>query len=89
MITPTIHLNGTSGSDLLEQVCDAASALRMALDAMANAGPNARDYYPQGDHAFTQARAEHVARQDQIRRVIAEYDALAGAIDDAMTARKR
>ncbi len=59
MLLPSIHLNGTSAEQLLEQACEAGNAVRAAIVALEAAGPNARDYYPQGDDAFTRARAEH------------------------------
>lgn len=39
--------------------------------------PNGRDYYPQGADAFLQARAEHVARLDQLDAIRAQLDQLA------------
>ena len=47
MIKPTIHLNGTSKDVLAKQYNDAVVLLRGALQAMEDAAPNARDYYPQ------------------------------------------
>ena len=77
MTTPTIHLNGSSGADLRDQYAEAMSAVRGAVDAVAAAGPNARDYYPQGEHAFAAARAEHVARLEALRNVHHELELLA------------
>lgn len=62
MEKPLIHLNGTSREALKEQYLDASNALRLAIDAMCSCAPNARDYYPQGDHAFILATREHAAR---------------------------
>lgn len=45
MMKPTVHLNGTSGEALLEQITDASNAISTAIDGLANASPNARDYY--------------------------------------------
>lgn len=88
MITPTIHLNGTGGQDLLDQACEAARALNKAADVLASVGPNARDYYPQGDHAFPQARREHEERMAKLRALAAEYEAMAEAIADTMDERR-
>ncbi len=72
MTFPTVHLNGTSARDLLNDVCKQLNALNAALEVMAATGPNARDYYPQGSMAFPLARQEHSDRMDKIRMVIAE-----------------
>ena len=45
MMVPTIHLNGTSHDELLRQILDAKEAIRKAVEALANAAPNMRDYY--------------------------------------------
>jgi len=83
MIAPTIHMNGTGREALLDQVTDAASALYKALDALSEAAPNGRDYYPQGPAAFEQARTEHQSRADRLRSVLSELQALAETIADA------
>lgn len=77
MILPTIHLNGTSREALLAELERASSALRHALDALVQASPNARDYYPQGPAAFTQAISEHEARCAKVRAVKDEIEAIA------------
>lgn len=83
MRTPTIHMNGTSRDALFDETANALGALRDALRAMGDAGPNARDYYPQGEGAFTEARNEHEARIRKVREVMAELEAIAEAIQDA------
>jgi hypothetical protein len=55
MLTPTIHLNGTSREALLRGFADAADAVRDALAAVQATYPNGRDFYPQGPGAITQA----------------------------------
>jgi hypothetical protein len=92
MLTPTIHMNGTAGQDLLLDACTCGDVLRNAIDDIAKRGPNARDYYPQGDAAFSQARDEHRSRMDRLRAILKEYEAMAEAISDEMdeqAARKR
>lgn len=66
MILPTIHLNGTSKNNLFDGYVTALLAVEAAIDAVAQAAPHGRDYYPQGDHALRQAQAEH---QDRLRRL--------------------
>lgn len=52
MMIPTLHLNGTSRTELIKQLTDAGHALALAIDALGNASPHGRDYYPQGPDAF-------------------------------------
>ena len=59
---PTIHLNGTSKQELIDQLCDACNALNDAASAIANTRPNGRDYYVQDDRNFPKALEEHSRR---------------------------
>jgi hypothetical protein len=77
MIKPTIHLNGSSKDDLFDKYMTALAAVEAAIDALAQAGPHGRDYYPQGDDAFREARAEHEARLRQLNNVSRELMILA------------
>lgn len=85
MIAPTIHLNGTSASELVDTHEAAARALREALRALEGAAPNARDYYPQGPDAYTQAKWAHCQRVASVRsayEAICEiHEAIVNAID--------
>ncbi len=66
---PTIHLNGTHPTDLFDQaraVRDAAAKLLVALQM---AYPNGRDYYVQGNQAFTAADSEACARLEAVREI--------------------
>lgn len=74
MIFPTVHLNGTSKDEMIDRLSDAGSAVHKAIDALIDARPNARDYYPQGPDAFAQADREHNERLTKLRAV---YDELA------------
>lgn len=63
---PTVHLNGTSRHDLqrgyelaMLKTCD-------AINAVSDAYPNGRDYYPQGPGAITKAMAEHQSRYERL-----------------------
>ena len=58
---PTVHLNGTSGSDLKREYLGAHEAIDNAIEALAGATLNARDFYPQGAGAYSQARSERNA----------------------------
>tara|TARA_R110000868_G_scaffold68383_6_gene202070 strand:- start:339 stop:602 length:264 start_codon:yes stop_codon:yes gene_type:complete len=84
MITPIIHMNGTSGERLLEQQLKAIAALGAALVAMSDAYPNGRDYYTQGPQVVTGAMADHAARMDAVEAIREQYNQIAEAISDQM-----
>jgi hypothetical protein len=69
---PTIHLNGTAAGDLIGQLEAASRALVVAIDRLCEAGPNGRDYYPQGPDAFSTARREHSARVLKLHAINAD-----------------
>jgi hypothetical protein len=76
MTFPTIHMNGTSARSLAEDYSTAGRAVGAACEALAKAGPNGRDYYPQGAEAMKAATSEHCARMERLRAVKAELLAL-------------
>jgi len=82
MITPTVHLNGTSREALDDQFVTAINALTAAMNAVAAAGPNARDYYVQGPDAFRIAQQGHQARLDQLKAVRAQIEQLLLSVAD-------
>lgn len=69
MMLPTIHSNGTSPKSLLEDYMKASASLRQAIHDLEEAGPNGRDYYPQGPGAFTVAQEEHENRLERLESV--------------------
>lgn len=83
MQQPTIHLNGTARATLVEQWTVAVEALRAAEDALCDAAPNGRDYYPQGKPAYLQAVAEYEARLARVSAVRREAEAMLESIVDA------
>lgn len=76
MRIPTIHLNGTGKKALLEELEAAYRLLDAAIDAVARITVHGRDYYPQGDGAYQQARAEHDARKAVLTGVLDELMAI-------------
>jgi hypothetical protein len=80
---PTIHLNGTSKDILLDQLEVAVRAINDAVKALANAEPNARDYYPQGDEGWLAARRQHAARINAFMTAHAELMAIYESLMDA------
>jgi hypothetical protein len=89
MIFPTIHLNGTSGDDLLSQTTDAMLALFAAINALKVTGPHGRDYYVLGPRVIDAAMAEHIARIQKLEAVQADLVAIYESIDAQMTERGR
>ena len=84
MTLPTIHMNGTSAADLLEDNCKAGCAIQAAIRALEHAGPNGRDYYTQGPQALRAAQDEHQARVEKLAGVLAELQAMADYIVERM-----
>lgn len=88
-LTPVVHLNGTSGKELLFGWINLLDALDESMRKALALELNARDYYPRSPDAFREAlkifgqhaaalrafrdAAEQVA--DELDRVIAERDA--------------
>jgi hypothetical protein len=73
---PLVHLNGTGREQLAAQYESAALALTTAIDALMEAAPNARDYYPLGPDAFSEAQREHASRLSRLLTVKDELSAL-------------
>jgi len=76
IVFPTIHLNGTSIDRLIEDIETAIRALGAAIEAVCDAGPNARDYYPQGPTAWPAADDAHRARITKLREIREELHAI-------------
>ena len=66
---PTVHLNGTSGQDLRREYQTAYRAVKFAIDSLCETTCNGRDYYPQGNEAYTQAYAERQTALCKLRDV--------------------
>lgn len=81
MIVPTIHMNGTSKESLLRGWDKAYVAINDAMNALAEAGPNGRDFYPQGPEALAIAIKEHSARMTKLDEVRSELQELCNSIE--------
>lgn len=81
MTLPTIHLNGTSRAALVDAHYAALVGVQHAIEALADAAPNARDYYVQGPDAYPAARREHEARMHKLADVAHELSALLEALE--------
>ena len=72
---PTIHRNGTGAQSLADEYLAVVRALRLAGEALDNATCNARDFYPQGDEAWSVARKERDEAFRKLREVKQYADA--------------
>lgn len=88
MRKPTVHLNGTSGHELMRQAIEARKAVEAAITLVDECAPNARDYYPQGADAWRDAHGEHVSRIAHLRTVSAELQEIIDHVDDQTTKRR-
>lgn len=71
MTYPTIHLNGTSLKELIQQTNDASMALQVAIKVLADMSPHGRDYYPQGPDAHAAALSQHRDAMTCVREALA------------------
>lgn len=81
-MTPTIHMNGTSASDLIDQQLAVVKAARELRRALARAAPNGRDFYPQGDDALREARKAYDVEAAQVVSIISNHEAILEALVD-------
>jgi hypothetical protein len=82
MITPTIHLNGTSRASLLEGYHNAYNAIEAAIDAVAKTAPHGRDYYVKDNNAIIIATNEHRNRLRNLENIRKEIETICLAIMD-------
>lgn len=73
---PASHSTGTSRQSLIAEYEAARHAVHTAINAVAEACPNARDYYRQGSDAFTLAAMQHIARLESLSRIESELAAI-------------
>ena len=86
-ITPIVHINGTSGDVLAEAYERATNALHDALEALCEACPNGRDYYPLGPDAFGRAQKQHEERVTKLRATLSELAMIRESIADQVDRR--
>lgn len=78
LVIPTVHLNGTGKEGLVNQLMEAAFAVRNASEALAKARPHGRDYYVQADpDALRKATDQHEDRMHKLRQVYDELEHIA------------
>lgn len=69
---PTIHLNGTGADSLQQEYRAVRKAISAAVDALAAATCNQRDFYPQEPGAWERARAER-AEAFRLLQQVSDY----------------
>ena len=79
-VCPTIHLNGTSATELIEGYAHAALAVQNAITALDNIEFHQRDYYVQPAGKWQTAVNEMQDRYTRLLSVKAELDAISEAL---------
>lgn len=69
-ILPLIHLNGSGKQNLCSGYYKAYTAAHELMDAMAEIGFHARDYYPISSTAFYEAQTQRTKHMDNLRDLI-------------------
>lgn len=86
---PQININGTSGTELLEQIEEARVKVQEAREAVGEAVPNGRDYQTLPLEAYSQARVEHRARLQALSQVENELAAISRNIAEQIETRRK
>lgn len=84
IVTPFIHMNGTSPAGLRKPLEEAYSKLNEAYDAIKQCAPNGRDYYPYHEYhqVLGKATEQHMDRLRRIDSIKSEIEEIIGHIDD-------
>ena len=85
LVAPTVHLNGTSQAELIDQLRTAWVAVDAAIKAVAENGPHQRDYYVQAPTAtaWTLARQQHKRRLEKLRDIADELEEIVDNVSSA------
>ena len=67
---PTVHMNGTSHKMLTQDYEDAYFAFKTFIKAFGHIEFNARDYYPQGPDAWTEAVEARMEINQKIQSIV-------------------
>lgn len=89
LLKPSIHVNGTSVTELMSAYEKAGDALQEAIRCLQDCAPNGRDYYPQGAGALLPAINQHQARVSRLHSVLEELEILYQHCGDELEARQR
>ncbi len=77
-------MNGTPGKLLYADYENAMNRLQDAVDALNNATLNGRDYYPQGQQAFEDARDHRIDMRQKLASVYEDLQTIAMGIHDQL-----
>lgn len=80
VVSPIVHLNGTSAERLIEQLSDVYDAAEQLYAALKQAAPNGRDYYPEPGR-LERAIAQHRQRMAAVQAIQASVEAEIAAIE--------
>jgi len=86
---PTIHLNGSGGRRLADDLNSARLGVLNAIELLHQTSPHGRDYYPQDvgvspiGAAFKQAEKEHNSRVERLKDVLHELSYIEEQIHQA------
>jgi hypothetical protein len=81
MITPTLNINGSSLTDLIQPRLAAIAALHAAIKALQQVTPNGRDYPGDNDQCVAD-RDEHYARLKTLDAIAAGISGEGFAINE-------
>jgi len=79
VVSPIVHLNGTSRGSLLAALEDAYLAVSNAMDTLRQCAPNGRDYYPDPGR-MPKAEDQHRSRGEYLKAVLDSIEAEVAAI---------
>jgi len=82
LVTPTINLNGSDASDLMDALNDAMRSLHDASRALSKCSPHGRDYHMQGPDAIGHAIRQHVSRMQRLADISKELMTISLCIAD-------
>ncbi|CAB4200371.1 hypothetical protein UFOVP1339_41 [uncultured Caudovirales phage] len=85
---PRIHLNGTSGRELLAQYTTAMTAVNAAIEAVQAIECNGRDYYTISNEAAAVAVDEKRTRLIELKLIYSQLTEIALDVQMQMEARK-
>lgn len=82
VITPLLHVNGTSPSGLLDPLREASLKGREFMRALESSYPHPRDYDVSGPSAYQQARQAHTLRLNKVSTVLKDLGVLLNSVAD-------
>lgn len=83
---PKIHLNGSSADDLTCQQYTVYEAAQKLIEALQQAAPNGRDYYPLGPNALPRALDAHRNRILAVQGIARHAEAIIVHINEQAVA---